>query len=209
MLRGILLLVMAPLAAHPAAAQTPRLTYWLIDLARVPAPVLTKAVAEAQRQFQMIGIEVLVVDPSTAASRPTPGGCAPLTVTILAEDSFRRAGPDNRVLGYTAADGAGGPAGAMISYDRIHVMAGRFPLSAGTLLGHVLAHELSHLLLRRHGHGSLLMKPHWSTADLTLADRGNLIFDKAHGARLARRVRDISLEQHGCPGGQIDPAPVP
>jgi hypothetical protein len=56
---------------------------------------------------------------------------------------------------------------AVVMYGRIAETV-RKPISIGTLLGHVMAHEITHLLQGVELHSDRgLMKAHWSTRDLS------------------------------------------
>jgi hypothetical protein len=53
-----------------------------------------------------------------------------------------------------------------VFFDRVTAQIGRFPISRGLFLGHVLAHEIGHMLCGTNGHTSTgLMKACWTEAD--------------------------------------------
>ena len=50
-------------------------------------------------------------------------------------------------------------------------------LNLGEVLGHVMAHELGHLLLGSNAHSRLgIMRPHWSAEELQSLRMGKLLF---------------------------------
>jgi hypothetical protein len=58
------------------------------------------------------------------------------------------------------------------------------------VLGHLMAHELGHLLLASPTHSSKgIMRPRWSEADLRLAMSGGLLFNAKQAKRMASNVR--------------------
>ena len=62
-------------------------------------------------------------------------------------------------------------------YDRIAKILELRQLSGGRILGHVLAHEIGHALLRTDSHAEGgLMKAHWSRDDLSWMGFQNLGF---------------------------------
>jgi hypothetical protein len=65
----------------------------------------------------------------------------------------------------------------IVFYDRLERTLALYPKSAGRILGHVLAHEASHVLLRFPGHAENgLMKAHWSQDDYSRMGFKNLGF---------------------------------
>jgi hypothetical protein len=64
-----------------------------------------------------------------------------------------------------------------VFYDRIAEILGLRPVSGGRILGHVLAHEVGHILLRIASHAENgLMKAHWSGDDYSWMSFKNLGF---------------------------------
>ena len=64
-----------------------------------------------------------------------------------------------------------------VFYDRIAKILAQRQLSGGRILGHVLAHEIGHALLRTDSHAEGgLMKAHWSDDDLSWIAFQNLGF---------------------------------
>jgi hypothetical protein len=58
------------------------------------------------------------------------------------------------------------------------------------LLGHVIAHELGHLMLGTHAHSaSGIMRPRWEDAELNLLVRGNLLFNPEQVKVMRARMR--------------------
>jgi hypothetical protein len=65
----------------------------------------------------------------------------------------------------------------------------RFHVDLGTLLGHVVAHEIAHLLLGTNAHSDTgIMRPHWSEQDLLNASKGHLLFTQAQGRTMREKV---------------------
>jgi hypothetical protein len=64
------------------------------------------------------------------------------------------------------------------------------------MLGHLMAHELGHLLLASTAHSSKgLMRSRWSGADLRLAMRGGLLFDSQQAKRIASNLKARAVPQ--------------
>jgi hypothetical protein len=65
----------------------------------------------------------------------------------------------------------------------------RFNVDLGTLLGHVVAHEIAHLLLGTNAHSATgIMRPHWNERDLADAGKGALLFTRAQGQTMREKV---------------------
>jgi len=68
-------------------------------------------------------------------------------------------------------------------HEKLHV------ISLGTLLGHVVAHEIGHLLLGTNSHSDAgIMRPHWNARDLANAGKAELHFTPAQGRTMRARV---------------------
>lgn len=96
--------------------------------------------------------------------------------------------PNQRALAH-AAVGAGGVRAA-IFFDRVRALAAKgTPCDLARLLGHVMAHEMGHLLLTQAGHSPQgLMAGPWSAQDLRQAAAGRLLFTPAEGTKMRNEM---------------------
>ena len=75
--------------------------------------------------------------------------------------------------------------------------------SPADIMGHVMAHELGHLLLGLNSHSSLgIMQAHWTDRQLRQMSMGFLKFDKHQSDTMSARLgvhvaRQIELERRG------------
>jgi hypothetical protein len=69
-------------------------------------------------------------------------------------------------------------------FDRVAEFASSHKLLAATVLGHVIAHEVGHLLLREGHTERGLMRAEWFKRDLELAQTGLLGFTPEQSARI-------------------------
>jgi hypothetical protein len=147
--------------------------------AGVSADVLGWARKETTRLFGTIDVEVAWLDPR-AVHR---GDAADLRAVIVAQLVGREM-TDRMHAAATALGISAGTALATMFYDRIEELSfPRDPKDMGCLLGHVMAHEIGHLLLRSRSHSaSGIMHPR---LDVQLARRGMLFFSSSE----ARQIR--------------------
>ncbi len=81
---------------------------------------------------------------------------------------------------------------AFVLYDRVRENARRQRVEIGTLLGHVIAHELGHLLLPAPSHAQDgIMRGRWQHRDFEMAGRGQLFFEGPQGALIRRALAPI------------------
>ena len=155
-------------AGHTAAAQTPGqpIVYVLImDRAEVPADTLNRAQDEATRVFQLSGIALVWVDAETCQA-----GC--LTVRIVTQPvSAKSRNP--HMLGVAPSTQEARGINLWIFYPRIRAYSAELGMHASQLLGHVMAHEMGHLLLPYGAHSLAgVMRPEWDRAQVQERRRG-------------------------------------
>ena len=138
---------------------------------RVPAHVLKIAQDEVTRIFAAAGLAARWTDTSRR-----------VTVRIVAQ-----------VLGYDRATSPvmgvaqRTPNGltAQIFFKQVQDFAYTYEVDLGTMLGHVIAHEIGHLLLPANAHSPTgVMQRHWDKALARDAVQGSLTFTEAQAARL-------------------------
>lgn len=81
--------------------------------------------------------------------------------------------------------------GSSVAYtflDRVSEFAFKRNLLVATVLGHVIAHEVGHLLLRQGHTARGLMREEWFKQDLELARTGRLGFTPEQGARIRAQL---------------------
>ena len=93
--------------------------------------------------------------------------------------------PSERAVGVAAV----GTRVAIIPYPRVLELARNGSASVGLVLGHVIAHELGHLLLQRATHSAAgLMR---ATLDLQLAQQGRLLFTAPEGQAIRAAIAGL------------------
>jgi hypothetical protein len=130
---------------------------------RLDVPLMT-ARAIATKIYSEIGIRVIW---RSAAARPRGCSKAPQHRNIVVV--FATASPQkttDMAVAYANPFATDGPC-VTVLIDRVRDLVRRNPQSTGYLLGHVLAHEMGHVLqgIARHSETGV-MKPRWSTGEI-------------------------------------------
>jgi hypothetical protein len=174
-----------------AATESPlRLPLLVYDYAGVAPDVRAAAGEVTRRIYAAIGVDIIWVDRcplgcqvafSRQAETDTTSGN--LMVIILPEAMTYREFPD-KVMGFAPEEGSL----AYAFFGRIRTFAYDHDLLVGMLLGHVIAHEVGHVLLR-DGHAPKgLMRADWVESALLQARLGRLGFSETQGRRIRTRL---------------------
>jgi len=149
--------------------------------AAVPAAALVKAKAVASEIFAGIGVDLRWDGKRT--------GDAGTCLTRIEVRLGTASGPDERPdsLAYTTV-GMEADRRIHIFVDRVNAMVTRS--ETGMLLGHVLAHEIAHVLegMARHSESGV-MKAHWGRKDLRALLWHPLRFEAVDGALIRAGLR--------------------
>jgi hypothetical protein len=150
-----------------ANQSTPELTIRVYDFPGLPNGTLREAYLEATRMLQPAQIQLKWVEcnsPVLSAECRSPQLPGDMTVRVVAKVLSPASAT---ALGLAAW--SGDDAGAFIFYDR--VMALRTSTrSISSMLGRVMAHEITHLLLGSQDHAEVgLMRGQWTADDLRIA----------------------------------------
>ena len=155
-------------AAEPG--QLPAIHLQMDDDADVPADVLKRSKEEVSRIFADagLGVEWTETGPAfTVQIVPTVLGYARASSTVMGVASRTPAGATARVF-----------------FNQVQDFARSYHVGVSTLLAHVVAHEVGHLLLRMPHSATGLMKAEWDMALLREAAAGSLTFTDAQVQRI-------------------------
>jgi hypothetical protein len=76
-----------------------------------------------------------------------------------------------------------------VFYATAHRLSESGRLNLGEVLGHVMAHELGHMLLGSNAHSSLgIMRPHWSVEELQSLRMGKLLFTREQSQLMKEKI---------------------
>jgi hypothetical protein len=170
--------LIALLAAGEGVADSSRLIVRVRNFSRADGQMLSQAEAVARRIFQDAGIETEWI----VAGDPGKPDSSTLTVQIFAARSWR--------AGMKDAFGAALIAGPESASFLADVFFGNIEEAATTrkeaavLLGHVMAHELGHLLLGAAHTPGTIMSESLGSRDFPLMKAGRVRFNQRQAGRL-------------------------
>jgi len=99
-------------------------------------------------------------------------------------------------LGFSFVD-TGQKAGtlATVFADRVRALAATAGVEAGEVLGRVIAHELSHLLLGTHDHAARgLMRGEWRASELAEHRPSDWVLSRSEGGAIRRAIKRRTSE---------------
>jgi hypothetical protein len=193
---GMAVTIWAVLAAGAAAGQEVRLTASLpasgqasgarvvvrvYNYAGVNTEVLGKAEAEAGRIFGQAGVDVEWVEVDEILAAPSDG--AAFNLKLLSETMAARLPRPAREFGFALH------VDAFLFVHRVRDLARDSGFTLPLVLGHIMAHELGHLLLGENSHSPAgLMSETLRQREFELAARGGLLFGPVEARRMRSRL---------------------
>ena len=177
-----------------ALQSTQKLTVFVYSFPGLSPSVVQGAETEAVRMLGPVPIELKWID---CTSRVPPESCwSPRVPTVLIVRFLRKALPQASARALGIAGASADYATAFIFYDRILALRTHTKLLPA-MLGRVLAHEITHLLLPEENHATFgLMRGEWSADDLVfnstaclgLSARSVELIGRRAGGWLPKRV---------------------
>ena len=207
LLIAALLLGNPPVLATQLVTKAPRpLTLRIYDHAEIHPHILSQSQNRTAGIFRQFGIEIGWLDcPTSPQQLPAnlvcqaPLGPADLVIRILPESMSKQSGLPRGVFGYTLPTSKGRIGRtANIFYARVFDMAfygpvpGGFENAQGVILGHVIAHEIGHILLGPGSHSETgIMSFPWGRKQLLDASRGLLRFTPEQARNILSKRDDL------------------
>lgn len=167
--------------------------------AKISSETLTQAEAVSSRIFGQAGLEVhwvncplpkalLAGGSDVCAQSDFPGY---LQMRILGRP--RSLTPATFGISYLSENGIG--CYSEVFFEPVTELHRRFDHSEAIVLGHVMTHEIAHLLLGTNSHSSLgIMSAHWQPEELARASKGRLLFTQAQSELMKSRLGAASPE---------------
>jgi hypothetical protein len=190
-----LLLPIIASASAPRGAAASELIVSVYNDAGVPVDVLVSAETIASRIFREAGLHVNWLQCSGSGEQVSVASCVEVVVPMHLHVRIR---PRSRnlassILGvsYQSEDGSGCYSDIFLTpIIHLHDISGR---EVGALLGHVMAHELAHLLLGTNSHSATgIMRAQWHEEDLCSAGKGELLFTEQQSQVMRRRLSSVA-----------------
>lgn len=167
-----------------AGAQTPdqsTVRVLLTDLAGAPAGTLERAKAEAAALFARSQISVEWMNAEACETRCLFVRIIPKPIGTESRNPY--------VVGIAPGTPEARGKFAWIFFDRISAYSAELRLNAPQMLGHVIAHELGHLLLPHDAHSLAgVMRPAWDTAQVKGVVEGLLTFTPDQAVLIRSRL---------------------
>jgi len=158
----------------------PQVTINVYNDAGVSEQVLAQAEQEATRIFRQAGVDNVWVEchVSKPALNPDsecqpPGGAAHLALRIVHWSSNLR----DTIFGTAFLSAGGEGTQSDVFYDSVEKLHKDWHARLSRVLGHVMAHEIGHLLLGTNAHSPMgIMRPNWQSQELRSIGLGTLLF---------------------------------
>lgn len=169
-----------------------RLTVSVYNDAEVPADVLKLAENEASRVFRQAGIELYWLNcripaVSEDASRACREALFPDHLHLRIVRKALGLKGETMGISFQSDDGSG--CYADLFYEPMEQLHQSEGTDMASLLGHVAAHEIGHLLLGTNSHSSAgIMHARWTAEELASARVGGLIFSENESRRMKAKL---------------------
>lgn len=173
-------------SAHAAERPDLAVTVVVHDYAQTPASVLGEARQTAERVFKQAGVRF-----AWEAPQARPRKATDLFLRLVPERMIASYGLNRKDLAFSLAAGDGSTGClAGIIVDRVEAVADRERSPLAVVLGHIIAHELGHLLLGTKTHAEAgIMKFPVDRSYLARAEKGELLFTRHQAKRIRENVR--------------------
>lgn len=176
------LVLCAGLTDRQTASGQPLIHVLLMDQAQVPLDIQQRAQDVTARVFHLSGIALVWVDAGTCQAP-----C--LTIRIVTRPVSAKS-RDPHMLGVAPSMPEARGINVWIFYPRIRSYGAELGMDRSQLLGHVMAHELGHLLLPYGTHSvGGLMRPAWDQAQVRAAKEGLLTFTPDQAGLIRERLQ--------------------
>jgi hypothetical protein len=172
-----------PAVAEPFESAT--ISVLLLNQAEAGPDTLVRAKAEATRIYRGLGITLAWTDADEAVDFL-------FTVKVVAKVMTGK-GIDDRAMGVAAGTRERRGTLAYAFYTRIEDVTRAIGADIGIILGHVIAHEIGHLLLPYDSHArSGLMQGGWDQEQARRAEMGLVTFTPDEAALIRRRLETVN-----------------
>jgi hypothetical protein len=189
-------LFLSATTASPSGAPANSVSVSVYNDAGAPARVLVQAEDIATRVFEQAGVQVKWINcPVVAQGLPNAAVCRKAIFPNYFQQRIAppRYGVSESSFGvsYLSSEGVG--CYSYVFYERVAKQYRGNEQNAAVLLGHVMAHEIAHLLLGTNSHSaSGIMRAHWYPQELASANKGLLLFTPDQARAMAERLHETT-----------------
>ena len=200
--RNLLGFAIFPILTLTLTAKDPKIpltiTVHVYNYANLDRGTLRRATREAARIYHQVGVNTEWVDcPRTSEEADKYPACiqptSPTRLTLrvisrqmaehfrFSKETFGRSWlPEAGGFGYVAA----------VSAHHADTLARKIRFTEGAILGHLIAHELGHLLLGANSHARTgIMHVPWRSKELKFVQQGTMYFDSIQAKQIRAGVR--------------------
>ena len=172
------LIVLALCTTYASSSSKTLLTPITVDVfndAGVDSPVLKNAEVEIERIFDTAHVEIRLRECTPPADPDCHALRAPNHLSLRILRGADRQNDDIFGVAFLAADGRG--VYCDVFYGSVEKLHTQVPTSISRVLGHVMAHEIGHLLIGSHAHSPWgIMCAKWHDQELRRLEMGTLFF---------------------------------
>ena len=173
---------------------------------------IRSAEEEAAAVFRRAGIEAEwkncpSEDISARVSKPCGQAAYPTKLVLRIEKQPRGLVPEAFGVAYLSQDGQGAYCDVFV--EPMEDLQKTFPVSLDSILGHVAAHEIAHLLMGPHSHSpNGLMRAQWNSHTIEELRRGSLGFNSAQSIAMTDRLEFAGDTATSALATMAEPAPA-
>jgi hypothetical protein len=178
----------SPIVRSKAPPESAQVTISVYNDAGVPGAVLLRGEDVAGRVFEQAGIEVKWLNCQVPAaieeeSKLCREAVFPQHLQMRIARKARTLNGDAMGISFLATDGSGCYADVFYEpMEQVHKSSGA---DIASLLGHVVAHEVGHLLLGRNSHAaSGIMQARWTAEELASNEMGKVAFTEKESRQM-------------------------
>ena len=189
----VLLLPVSTVSARAPSSSTNSVSVSVYNDVGVPVRLVVEAEIIAARVFEQAGVNVRWINcPVVPRDLPDTAICRKAVFPTYFQ--MRIVPPDPGLsesslgVSYMSPDGIG--CYSYVFYQRVAQQRGK-EQNPAALLGHIMAHEIAHLLLGTNSHSaSGIMQAHWYLQELASANKGALLFTLDQARAMTERLHE-------------------
>ena len=181
------------LCAWADSAKEQSLKIYVYNQAGVPGIVLIGAEQKADRIFRLSGLQASWISCSTAGSPGTNCSGLPQAADVVLQIVHETKNLRDDIFGaaFLGRDGTGQYTD--VYYNRLEELHRDWNVPLESVLAHVMAHEIGHILLGLNAHSNVgIMRGSWDSEEISALERGRLLFSSQQSRAMKDHVMAMS-----------------